>query len=303
MLNLGKDAGDAQAREPLVKDVSEANFMAEVVEASRQVPIIVDFWAPWCGPCKQLTPLLETAVKEAGGKVRLVKVNVDENQALAGQMQIQSIPAVYGFVDGRPVDGFMGAQGPAQIKEFIRRLAAQSPGANALEEVLEAAEALLGEGRVPEAAQSFAAVLQEDEANLRALAGLAQAYLATGDVEKAKGVLSLAPADAADPRLNAVKAQIELAEASADAGEVAELRRAVEARPGDLQARLDLAMALIAAHDNTAAIDELLEIFRRDREWNDGAAKAQLIKLFDSLGPKDPVGQKGRRRFSSMVFS
>ena len=287
-----------------IKDATEATFMADVIEASQEVPVIVDFWAPWCGPCKTLTPALEKAVTEAKGKVRLVKVDVDQNQRIAAQMRVQSIPAVFAFVGGQPVDGFLGAQAPAQIKAFIDRLIAMSGGNAGLEEALGLAEEMLGEGAVADAAQTFAAVLAEDEGNVVAIAGLARAHLALGEIERAREILALAPAAKAnDAAILAAKAQIELAEASAGAGETAELRTAVERNPDDHQARYDLAMALVGEGDQAGAIDALLELFRRDREWNDGAAKAQLFKIFDSLGPKSEEAQKGRRRLSSMIFA
>jgi putative thioredoxin len=287
-----------------IKDATEATFMADVIEASNEVPVIVDFWAPWCGPCKTLGPALEKAVTEAKGKVRLVKIDVDQNQRIAAQMRVQSIPAVFAFVGGQPVDGFLGAQPPAQIKAFVDRLIAMSGGNAGLEEALGAAEEMLAEGAVADAAQTFAAILAEDEANVVAIAGLARAHLALGEVERAREILALAPAGkAGDPAILAAKAQIELAEASADAGETAELRAALEANPNDHQARYDLAMALIGEGDKAGAIETLLDLFRRDREWNDGAAKTQLFKLFDSLGPKSEEAQRGRRRLSSMIFA
>jgi putative thioredoxin len=288
----------------LIRDGSEKTFMADVIEASREVPVIVDFWAPWCGPCKTLGPALEKAVTEARGKVRLVKIDVDKNQMIAAQLRVQSIPAVFAFLDGQPVDGFMGAQPPAQIKAFIDRLIAMAGPDAGLEEALAAAEQMLAEGAVADAAQTFAAILAEDEGNLQALAGLARAHLALGEVEKAKGILDLAPADkAGDPVIGAVRAQIALLEASAGAGEAGALRAQVAANPDDLQARYDLAMALIAKGDGEGAMEELLELFRRDRDWNEGAAKEQLFKLFDSLGAKNAAVQKGRRRLSSMIFA
>lgn len=300
------DLNTAQAsKADLIKDGTEATFMADVVDASREVPVIVDFWAPWCGPCKTLTPALEAAVTAAKGKVRLVKVDVDQNQRIAAQMRVQSIPAVFGFVNGQPVDGFMGAQSPAQVKAFVDRLAQMGGGGDdGLAEALEMAEAMLTEGAVTDAAQTFAAILGEDETNVAALAGLARAHLALGDIEQAKAVLALAPADKQnDPIVSAARAQIELAEASSGAGEAAELAAAVERDPGDHQARFDLAMALVGEGRSEEAIEALLELFRRDREWSDAAAKTQLFKLFDSLGPKSEAAQKGRRRLSSMIFA
>lgn len=287
-----------------IKDGTEATFMADVVEASLEVPVIVDFWAPWCGPCKTLGPALEKAVNDAKGKVRLVKVDVDQNQRLAAQMRVQSIPAVFAFVGGQPVDGFMGAQTPAQIKAFVDRLIDMSGGNAGLEEAIQAAEEMLAEGAVTDAAQTFAAILQEDESNLAAISGLARAHLALGETEQARGVLAMTPAGKeGDPLIAGARAQIELAEASADAGETAEFEGRLASDPNDHQARFDLAMARVGAGDSAGAVDDLLELFRRDREWNDGAAKAQLLKLFDSLGPKSEAAQKGRRRLSSMIFA
>jgi putative thioredoxin len=288
----------------LIRDGSEKTFMADVIEASREVPVIVDFWAPWCGPCKQLGPALEKAVTAAKGKVRLVKIDVDKNQMIAAQLRVQSIPAVFAFLDGQPVDGFMGAQPPAQIKAFIDRLIEMAGPGQGIEEALAMAEQMLAQGAVADAAQTFAAILAEDEGNLQALAGLARAHLALGEIEKAKEILDLAPAEkAGDPVIGAVRAQIALLEASAGAGEVGALRAQVAANPDDHQARHDLAMALIAKGDGEGAMEELLELFRRDREWNEGAAKEQLFKLFESLGPKNAAAQKGRRRLSSMIFA
>ena len=224
---------DLQAPPPSpIKDGTEATFMADVIEASAEVPVIVDFWAPWCGPCKTLTPALEKAVTEAKGKVRLVKIDVDQNQRIAAQMRVQSIPAVFAFVGGQPVDGFMGAQSPAQIKAFVDRLIAMSGGNAGLEEALAAAEEMLAEGAAADAAQTFAAILQEDEGNVAALSGLARAYLALGDTERAKGVLELTPKGKEnDPAIAAARAQIELAEASAGAGEAGDLDGRGRAQP------------------------------------------------------------------------
>jgi len=293
------------ATESPIKDATEATFMADVVEASLEVPVIVDFWAPWCGPCKTLGPALEKAVTDARGKVRLVKVDVDQNQRLAAQMRVQSIPAVFAFVGGQPVDGFMGAQSPAQIKAFVDRLIEMSGGNAGLEAAIAAAEEMLAEGAVADASQTFAAVLAEDATNLAAIAGLARAHLALGETEQAKGILGLTPkGKEGDAAIAAARAQIELAEATAGAtGETAELEARLAADPDDHQARYDLALARVGAGNSEGAIDDLLELFRRDREWNEGAAKAQLLKLFDSLGPKSEAAQKGRRRLSSMIFA
>jgi putative thioredoxin len=299
MLELGTASN---AGEELIRDVSEATFMADVIEASKTTPVIVDFWAPWCGPCKTLGPALEAAVLEAGGRVKMAKVNVDENQTIAGQMRVQSIPAVFAFVDGQPVDGFMGVKPASEIKAFIDKIA--GPADNGLNDAIDAAEQMLQEGAAVDAAQTFAAVLGEEPANAAALAGLARAHLALGEAEKALALLKSAPDEiAGDPALTAAMAQAELALAAAEAGDISGLQAAVEANPDDLQARLDLATALMGRNDAQGAIDILLEVFRRDREWNDAAAKTQLFRIFDSLGPTDPVAQAGRRRLSSMIFA
>ncbi len=305
MLELNSNGGGADQGD-LIKDSNEATFMADVVEASQTVPVIVDFWAPWCGPCRQLTPALEQAVKDARGAVKLVKINVDDNQAIAGQLRIQSIPTVYGFWQGQPVDGFQGAVPASELKAFIGRLIEASGGeaGGGLSEAVETAEQMLEEGAAADAAQVFAAVLQEDAANAPAYGGLVRSYLALDQVEQAEGVLANVPEDLASaPEVEAARAQLELARQAADAGPVAELRARVDASPDDHQARFELAQALHASGDVAGAVDALLELFRRDREWNDGAARAQLFTIFEALKPNDPIALNGRRKLSSMIFA
>jgi len=306
MMDILSGNGAAPAAD-LIKDATEATFMADVIEASKEVPIIVDFWAPWCGPCKTLGPMLEDAVKAAGGAVRMVKVNVDEAQMLAGQLQIQSIPTVYAFFQGQPVDGFQGALPASEIKAFIDRVIQAGGGETAggqLDEAVAAAEEMLSEGAAADAAQTFAAILGEDPNHAAAYGGLVRAHIAAGDLEQAEAVLNGAPAEISHaPELEAAHAQLELARQAADAGPVADLTAAVEADPANHQARFDLAMALHANGEVEAAVDQLLELFRRDREWNDGAAKAQLFTIFEALKPNDPVVLNGRRKLSSMIFA
>lgn len=277
--------------------------MADVIEASRETPVIVDFWAPWCGPCKTLGPALEKAVTEAGGKVRMVKVDVDQNQTIAAQLRIQSIPTVYAFWQGQPVDGFQGAISGSEIKAFVDRVAGLA-GDGGLSEALEAAEEMLANGAAVDAAETFSAILAEVGDDARAYGGLVRAHLALGESERAEALLNAAPPAIADkPEIEAARAQLHLAQQAEKAGPVEELRAAVAAAPDDPQARFDLALALHAAGRVEEAVEELLELFRRDRDWNDGAAKTQLFTIFDALKPGDPIAQKGRRRLSSMIFA
>ncbi len=304
MLELNPNA-PAEPQNDLIKDSNEAAFMADVIEASQTVPVIVDFWAPWCGPCRQLTPAIEAAVTDARGKVKLVKVNVDENQGIAAQLRIQSLPTVYAFWQGQPVDAFQGALAGSELKAFIDRVveAAGGEAGGGLSEALDSAEAMLADGAAADAAQVFAAVLGEDPNNAAAYSGLARTHLALDQVDQAAQILLTVPEEIADaPEIDAVRAQIELARQAADAGPVAELLAAVDASPDDHQARYDLAQALYAAGDADAAVEQLLDIFRRDQEWNDGAAKAQLFTIFEALKPNDPVVLNGRRKLSSMIF-
>lgn len=303
MLELGQKTPDAT---DLVKDVSEANFMAEVVEASNEVPVIVDFWAPWCGPCKTLGPTLEQAVIEARGAVKMAKVNVDENQMIAGQMRVQSIPTVYAFFKGQPIDGFQGALPGSEVKAFVERVvkAAGGDASGGLDEAAEMAEEMLGNGEIEDAAQTFSAILGEDPNHAVAYGGLVRCYIAMGQVDQAEAVLNGAPAEIAKSApLEAAFAQIQLARQAENAGPLAELQQAVQADPGNAQARFDYALALNANGQTAEAVDALLELFRRDREWNDGAAKTQLFTIFDALKPNDPIVLNGRRKLSSMIFA
>ncbi len=304
-MDLGLSSAPADT--DLIKDSSEAEFMADVVEASQTTPVIVDFWAPWCGPCKTLGPMLEDAVKAAKGAVKMVKVNVDEAQMIAGQLQIQSIPTVYAFSKGQPIDGFQGALPASEVTGFVERVIKAAGGeapSDTLNDAVESAEEMLAEGAAVDAAQTFAAILGEDPNHAAAYGGLVQAHIALEDLDQAEAILNGAPAEISTaPELEAAAAQLALARQAADAGPVAELRTMVEAEPDNHQARFDLAQALHASGDAEGAVEELLALFGKDREWNDGAAKAQLFTIFDALKPNDPIVLNGRRRLSSMIFA
>jgi putative thioredoxin len=283
-----------------IKDGSDAGFMADVIEMSRTVPVIVDFWATWCGPCKQLTPVLERAVIAAKGAVRLVKIDVDKNPAFAGQLRVQSIPTVYAFVDGQPVDGFQGAQPESQIKAFISRLTGP-PGAGELEEALALAKESMDMGDLGGAAQGFAAALSLDPKNIKAIGGMARCYLLGGDAERAAEVAAMAPETASDPDLDAVRAALALA-ANASA-ETRPFEDRLARNADDHEARYELAGALAAAGNFAGAADQLLELIARDRSWNDEAARKQLLTVFEAAGPGSDVAKAGRRRLSSILFS
>jgi putative thioredoxin len=294
------------AASPYIKDSGLATFAADVLEASREVPVIVDFWAPWCGPCKQLGPALEKAVNEAKGAVRLVKINIDENQEIARQLRIQSIPTVYAFKNGQPVDGFMGAIPESQIRTFVQQLAGGGGhgGADHAAEVLAAADEAFASGDVSTAAQAYAHVLQDEPGHPKAVAGLARSYLKSGDVERARATLQLVrPDGAGDEAIRAVEAELKLKEQSAQTGDMAEFQSKLAANANDHQARFDLAMALDAKGDREGALDALLEIVRRDRKWNEEAARKHLVTLFEAMGPLDPLTIAARRKLSSILFS
>lgn len=302
-MEIGARQPAAAGQSDVIKDTTTANFAKDVLEASRSALVLVDFWAAWCGPCRQLTPILEKVVRSYNGKVRLVKLNVDEHAAIAGQLRVQSLPTVYAFRDGRPLDGFMGAQPESAVRAFIDRLLGEDSQAD-VEAFLEAAEQTLEAGDLQQAAQMYAAVLQEDRENVVALAGLAKCYLKSGDIARAEQTIALVPPDKRQASAVAsVAAALELARKAGAAGDVADLQAKVEANPANLQARFDLALALAARDDKAGAVDQLLEIYRRDRNWNDEAARKQLIQLFDAWGPKDPHTIEGRRRLSSLMFA
>ena len=294
-----------QAAADLIKDTTTQTFVKDVIEESKRQPVLIDFWAPWCGPCKQLTPIIEKAVRAANGKVKLVKMNIDEHPAIPGQMGIQSIPAVIAFVNGQPADGFMGAVPESQITAFIDKLTQGAPGSgNDVAEILKEAEAALAAGDPTTAASVYAEVLAVDAANIAALAGLARCYAETGAFDQAKQTLSLVPeAKCGDTTVKAVQAMIDLAEQAEALGPVTELEQKVAANPLDHQARFDLATALNASGNRGEATNHLLEIIRRDRKWNEDGARKQLVQFFEAWGVTDEATVEGRKRLSTILFS
>ena len=297
---LSEGGGPAEA--DLIKNTTTKDFVRDVIDASRTVPVLVDFWAPWCGPCRQLTPILEKAVRAAKGAVKLVKLNIDEHPQIPGQMGVQSIPAVFAFQDGRPVDGFMGALPESRVKAFIARLIGDESADAAAD--LDAADEALVAGDVNAAAQAFAEALQKDAENARAAAGLAKCYIKTGDLARAEQTLALVPPAKADSTpVTSARASLDLAKKAASAGDVEQLRAKLAANPDDTQSRFDLAVALNAKGDREGALGELLTIIRKDRAFNDDAARKQLLQLFDAWGPSDPATISGRQRLSSLLFA
>jgi len=307
MVMLQNGGPAAAAAEGLVKDTTTQTFVKDVIEESRRQPVLVDFWAPWCGPCRQLTPVLEKVVRAAKGKAKLVKMNIDENRALfdqiSVQMGIQSIPAVIAFANGQPADGFLGALPESQVTAFVERLIKDRVGGEE-KDLLKQADAALGDGDPSHAADLYARVLEQDSSNTHALAGLARAYVETGALDQAKQMLALVPeAKHNEAPVAAARAALELAEQATSLGPVAELEQKVAADPLDHQARFDLALALNAQGRRGEALDHLLEIVKRDRKWNDDGARKQLVQLFDAWGPTDEATVAGRRRLSSILFA
>jgi putative thioredoxin len=296
-------AGEPAKAGGVIKDTTTQGFRQDVIAESMTQPVLVDFWAPWCGPCKQLTPVIEKVVTAAGGKVKLVKMNIDDHPQIAGQLGIQSIPAVIAFSKGQPVDGFMGAVPESQIKQFIEKLVGPV-GPGAAEEMLMAAEAATEAGDIDAAAEVYAMVLAQEPTNLKAIAGMAKLRLDLEDLKGAKQVLALAPPDkTADPLLAGLKAAIDLAEQAAALGDVAGLVNAVEANPKDHQSRFDLALALNGRGQRDDAADHLIAIIRADRAWNDDGARKQLVQFFEAWGPMDEASIAGRRKLSAVLFS
>ena len=298
-----QDSAAATTADTAIKDTTTQAFVKDVIEESRRQPVLVDFWAPWCGPCKQLTPVLEKVVRAAKGKLKLVKMNIDEHPSVPGQMGIQSIPAVIAFVNGQPADGFLGALPESQVTAFIERLTKGRVSAED-KDLLQAAESALAEGNAAGAAQLFARILADDPTNVPALAGLVRCYVATGALDQAKQTLAMIPeGKRSETAVAAARAALELAEQASALGPIAELEQKVAANPLDHQARFDLALAHNAKGRRKEALDHLIEIARRDRKWNDDGARKQLVQLFDAWGPTDEATVDGRKRLSSILFA
>ena len=296
-------SGDTPAPPPVVKDTTTQTFLKDVIEESKRQPVLVDFWAEWCGPCKQLAPLLEKAVRAAKGKVKLVKMDIDKHPSIPGQLGIQSIPAVFAFVNGQPIDGFLGALPETQITAFIERITKDRLGGEE-KDLLKSADEALAKGDAAGAAELYAQLLAQDSSNVPALAGLARSYVRTGALEQAKQTLALVPeAKRNDAAVAAARAALDLAEQAKSVGPLTELEQKVAANPLDHQARFDLAVALNSKGRRQEALDHLIEIVKRDRKWNDDGARKQLVQLFEAWGPTDEATVSGRRRLSSILFS
>ena len=305
-MTIVEQGGGPQAPSDLIKETTTQAFMKDVIEESKRQPVLIDFWAPWCGPCKQLTPTLEKAVLAAKGKVKLVKMNIDDHPAIPGQMGIQSIPAVIAFVNGQPADGFMGAVPESQVNAFIDKLTqgVTAPGEPNVAEILQEAEAAIAAGDPATAASIYAEILGFDSANIPAIAGLARCYATTGALDQAKQTLALVPESKRnDAAVKTVQTMIDLAEQASSLGPVAELEQKVAANPLDHQARFDLATALNAAGKRSEATNHLLEIIKRDRKWNDDGARKQLVQFFEAWGGADDATVEGRKRLSTVLFS
>ena len=304
MLENGGGAAAVAAPEGLIKETTTQGFMKDVIEESKRQPVLIDFWAPWCGPCKQLTPVLEKVVKNAKGAVKLVKMNIDDHPAIPGQMGIQSIPAVIAFVNGQPADGFMGALPESQVLAFIERVTKGKAGGNETLELMKSADAAIAEGDTQGAVEIYSHILEEDPANVPALAGLARCHVANNELEKAKQVLTQVPAAKQnDAAVAAARAALEVAEQASSVGPIGELEQKVAANPLDHQARFDLAVALNAAGKRQEAVDRLMEIIKRDRKWNEDGARKQLVQLFEAWGPTDEATVAGRKTLSSVLFA
>ena len=303
MTMLENAGGAAGVPDGLVKETTTQTFMKDVVEESKRQPVLIDFWAPWCGPCKQLTPILEKAVKAAKGKVKLVKMNIDDHPAIPGQMGIQSIPAVIAFVNGQPTDGFMGAQSESQVNAFLERLT-KGAVAGETKDLLSEADAALAAGDVEGAAAVYSEILTEDKTNIAAMAGLARTLVAANQIDKAKQILAQVPeAKRSDAAVAAAQAAVDIAEQASAVGPIGELEQKVAANPLDHQARFDLAVALNAGGKRAEAVEQLMEIVRRDRKWNDDGARKQLVQFFEAWGPTDEATVTGRKRLSSILFA